>query len=256
MKKARRFDEGGGVRFAESDPDIYARARKAVVDRSIDDALKGEAPTPARRMAPRVSTTDTDLARESNRASMARDAAAQREIARLQEVDKPIERVTPEEYILPPLRGLRAAAAAKAASRPALDAAFNAAQRSGAAPTRRAMEAMVPSNRAAVEAAKRGDAAYQARTAAAEKMKDETRGRTARETMDYEGGPARAARSYTRPQKQAARDMDESRFADEGNPNFRKGGATKAFAKGGSVSSASKRADGIAQRGKTRGKYL
>ena len=38
-------------------------------------------------------------------------------------------------------------------------------------------------------------------------------------------------------------------------PTMRKGGAVKTYAKGGSVkSSASKRADGIAQRGKTRGK--
>ena len=37
------------------------------------------------------------------------------------------------------------------------------------------------------------------------------------------------------------------------NPEMRKGGKVKAYAKGGSVSSASKRADGIAQRGKTRG---
>ena len=37
------------------------------------------------------------------------------------------------------------------------------------------------------------------------------------------------------------------------NPEMRKGGKVKGYAKGGSVSSASKRADGIAQRGKTRG---
>jgi hypothetical protein len=34
------------------------------------------------------------------------------------------------------------------------------------------------------------------------------------------------------------------------------GGSARPFKEGGSVSSASKRADGIAQRGKTRGKYL
>jgi hypothetical protein len=35
---------------------------------------------------------------------------------------------------------------------------------------------------------------------------------------------------------------------------MKKGGMTKKYAKGGSVSSASSRADGAAQRGKTRGK--
>ena len=40
-------------------------------------------------------------------------------------------------------------------------------------------------------------------------------------------------------------------------PTMRKGGAVKTYAKGGSVkSSASKRADGIAQKGKTRGKMI
>ncbi len=58
--------------------------------------------------------------------------------------------------------------------------------------------------------------------------------------------PAEAAR---RP-----RDIDEARFADEGNPNFRRGGKVKKMASGGSTSSASRRADGIATKGKTRGR--
>jgi hypothetical protein len=37
-------------------------------------------------------------------------------------------------------------------------------------------------------------------------------------------------------------------------PEYKKGGAVKKMASGGSVSSASKRADGIAVKGKTRGK--
>jgi len=37
---------------------------------------------------------------------------------------------------------------------------------------------------------------------------------------------------------------------------MKKGGKVKKMAKGGSVGSASKRADGIAQRGKTRGKMV
>jgi hypothetical protein len=50
------------------------------------------------------------------------------------------------------------------------------------------------------------------------------------------------------------RDMDEARFADEGNPNFKRGGKVKKMASGGSVNSASRRGDGIAQRGKTKGR--
>lgn len=52
--------------------------------------------------------------------------------------------------------------------------------------------------------------------------------------------------------KRAPRDMDESRFADEGNPNFKRGGKVKKMASGGKVRSASSRADGCAIRGKTR----
>lgn len=53
------------------------------------------------------------------------------------------------------------------------------------------------------------------------------------------------------------RDDDEARFADEGNPNYKRGGKVKKYAKGGSVaSSASKRADGIATKGKTKGRMV
>jgi hypothetical protein len=38
------------------------------------------------------------------------------------------------------------------------------------------------------------------------------------------------------------------------NERFKRGGAVKGYASGGTVSSASKRADGIATKGKTRGK--
>lgn len=54
---------------------------------------------------------------------------------------------------------------------------------------------------------------------------------------------------------------DLERMAGEGGPNFKKGGKVKPkpvkkYASGGSVSSASKRADGIAKRGKTRGRMF
>ena len=56
---------------------------------------------------------------------------------------------------------------------------------------------------------------------------------------------------------------DLERMAGEGGANFKKGGKAKAkskpmqkFASGGSVSSASKRGDGIAQKGKTRGRMV
>jgi hypothetical protein len=42
----------------------------------------------------------------------------------------------------------------------------------------------------------------------------------------------------------------------DAGPGFKKGGAVKKMAKGGSTSSASKRADGCAQRGKTKGRFV
>ena len=50
-----------------------------------------------------------------------------------------------------------------------------------------------------------------------------------------------------------AKDKDK-KDATVKTPGMKHGGAVKKMAKGGSVSSASKRADGCAQRGKTRGK--
>ena len=49
-----------------------------------------------------------------------------------------------------------------------------------------------------------------------------------------------------------SRDMDTADYGRE----FKRGGNVKKMASGGSVSSASKRADGIAQRGKTKCRYL
>lgn len=52
-----------------------------------------------------------------------------------------------------------------------------------------------------------------------------------------------------------AKDKDkDKKDATVKTPGMKRGGAVKKMAKGGSVSSASKRADGCAQRGKTRGK--
>lgn len=55
-------------------------------------------------------------------------------------------------------------------------------------------------------------------------------------------------------------ELDLERMAGEGGPNFKKGGKVKKpvkkYASGGSVSSASKRADGIAKKGKTKGRIF
>lgn len=115
--------------------------------------------------------------------------------------------------------------------------------------TRRGMESMVPSNRAAVDAARRGNAPSSKQVPSRPQSKELS-------AMETEGGRSAPAPRRAAPAKAPARDREEMQFADDGNPNFRKGGMTKKFASGGSVSSASKRGDGIAQRGKTKGRYL
>jgi hypothetical protein len=54
-------------------------------------------------------------------------------------------------------------------------------------------------------------------------------------------------------EEEAKKQFEKNKRENEG---MRRGGAVKKYASGGSVSSASKRADGIAQRGKTRGRVL
>lgn len=282
MKKMRRFNGEGDVLVKDEDipttgrfsGDTYRRAREAVLRQSLEQFKPDDTERPRTRRAATMTVRGTGSGRggqggptaaELEREGMRRAIDAAEARAGAEDVmsrnprSEGIEPVYPEE-MMPPVRGLRAAAAAaSAARRPAMDAAFNAAQRAGAAPTRRAMEAMVPSNRAAVEAARRGDAAYQARTAAtrqaAERAESQAQSRAAREAQDWEAGPARAPRNFSRPEKPPVRDLDELRMSGDGGA-FRKGGMTKKFASGGSVSSASKRGDGIAQRGKTKGRYL
>lgn len=73
----------------------------------------------------------------------------------------------------------------------------------------------------------------------------ETRERAQRKLQEVMGrGSARLRR-----ERQPIRSREESTFADEGNPNFKRGGKV-----GGGFSKASSRADGIAKRGKTRGR--
>tara|TARA_R110000823_G_scaffold220612_2_gene349254 strand:- start:1243 stop:1881 length:639 start_codon:yes stop_codon:yes gene_type:complete len=56
--------------------------------------------------------------------------------------------------------------------------------------------------------------------------------------------------------KRDPKNMDEVNFADDGNPNFKRGGKVKKMASGGMARSASSRGDGCAQRGKTKGRMV
>jgi hypothetical protein len=88
-----------------------------------------------------------------------------------------------------------------------------------------------------------GAAAGAGLLASRRKMQSGTRGERVEPTM------GRTTRSPVR-----SMTAEEASFENEGGRYLKKGGVTKKMASGGKVSSASSRGDGIAQRGKTRGK--
>lgn len=103
-----------------------------------------------------------------------------------------------------------------------------------------------------------------ARQQAAEKAMKVTPKTGTRELRDTQTSAIRQERSM--PSREAMQEAADAamRRREETAPTtattmgqgMKKGGKTKCMKKGGSVSSASKRADGIAQRGKTKGKIV
>jgi hypothetical protein len=62
--------------------------------------------------------------------------------------------------------------------------------------------------------------------------------------------------SYKDKEEEERRAAEAASVAESTASGMKRGGKVKKMAKGGSVSSASKRADGIAQRGKTKGRFV
>ena len=78
--------------------------------------------------------------------------------------------------------------------------------------------------------------------------------KSVKEAADFIGGGVRKYKNAKSEEADLDTELDsQTKRETRGKA---KGGMTKAYAKGGKVSSASSRADGIAQRGKTKGKYL
>jgi hypothetical protein len=110
---------------------------------------------------------------------------------------------------------------------------------------------------ALMSAARKGITAGRAEAAANNVMRAaKARADQAREMNMAKDAAAREAADTVRVARRAPRSLEEETMAGEGNPHFKRGGAVKKMAFGGSVSSASKRADGIATKGKTKGRYL
>lgn len=100
---------------------------------------------------------------------------------------------------------------------------------------------------------------FPAKEAAAKKAADKEaaikKGSTfkGRSANPFESGDKSVVRTPAQKMSEGAREVQRRREEAE-KSRYKKGGNVKKYANGGSVSSASKRADGIAQRGKTRGK--
>lgn len=224
-RRPRRFDDGGDVREGPHkgiDDDTRARAlafarrnaERGTESMGIGDSEEMSKPEVAvPRRSAGVKPARPSYDQSSAETKRLMTKAGEAELRRLQAYDKPLEPVAPE-MMLPSGRVLQGVRGlAQAASRKF-------------APEGEA---------AAVEAGKQ--LASRAKRVVNKDRKDMAGQRKYEERM----------------RREPARDADEMRMADEGGPNFKRGGKVKRYAGGGAVS-ASRRADGIAQRGKTRGK--
>ncbi len=99
-------------------------------------------------------------------------------------------------------------------------------------------------DRAQAEAVKTGQSRMQAEAAMArQRMAGSESAARAQAAVAREEARRAAIKREMERNKQPARDLDEMRFADEGNPNFKRGGKVAKYAKGG----------GIEAKGKTKG---
>ena len=221
------------------------------------------------------------------------DSEKQAEIERLQAEDKPLEGVHPE-MALPPLRairGLMGIGKAVGEIRDRIEPTLRGETRALPAPRRetpalpapRGETPALPAPRSEPKALSgpKAERGYTPRSEGAVGSNPAIK-QSGREVKDMDKGPAanevgfnlkRESKGFSR--GPAAGDSggvsagEASRFgqgatknprgmsrSEDRNPDMKKGGKVKAFAKGGSVSSASSRGDGCAQRGKTRGRMV
>jgi hypothetical protein len=229
--------------------------------------LKDEIPAP-KSTKPTTPTTPTMSAAPKSGPS---DSEKQAEIERLQREDKPLEGFYPEMAI-PALRGVRAlmglgktasevrerippylskefkplaSEEPKALSGPKVEREYTPRQ-----------EAAVGSNPAIKQSGRevRGMDKGPAANELGFELKRESKGFGRGPAANDAGGvSAEEASRFGQGATKNPRGMSRS---EDRNPDMKKGGKVKAFAKGGKVSSASSRGDGCAQRGKTRGRMM
>jgi hypothetical protein len=163
----------------------------------------------------------------------ARQTAGKREIERLQKADKPLERVSPEEALIggAALRGLRAAGAGLAS-------------RMGAASKARVEPRVPPRQPDMLEMPKR--------RLPYEKYMGEVE--TVKKATPRLPGQQEGTKRLASPPRGGGKDPGARRPTQDELDQMRMG--SDFMRKGGKVGGASKRADGIAMRGKTRGRYI
>lgn len=204
---------------------------------------------------------------EEGRKKFAEDQG-RRNLERLQREDKPLERVNPEANLIggPALRGMKALATGLAGKMAA---------RGPASGFREAPAGLLERSRNVSENLTKdmGPVQYAGKRSMLQNQRGEGvitppaapfAERNKRMLMQNQRGegvitppapvrPPRGGGKDPGARKPTRDELDEMRM---GSDYMRKGGKVKAYKSGGSVSSASKRADGIAMRGKTRGKYI
>lgn len=239
--KPKRYEDGGDVREGRNEnisDDTRARAMEAVRRRLAGEAEPVEpvaprAVRPVSRPVARPMTTPAPAAMSASR----RDELLAQIPADLPEdksyrSGKPVSWGVDQEIMraLPGVAGVGLPAAARGVGRVAGALASAAGKGFQAGRAERAAE--------------RSEARYPRQQREAERMEAEGPVRTT---------PVARSKSVNRSGRE--RTPEEARYADEGNPNFKRGGKVKKYASGGMVG-ASRRADGIAKRGKTKGRIV
>jgi len=199
---------------------------------------------------------------EEGRKKFAEDQG-RRNLERLQREDKPLERVNPEANLMggPALRGVKALGAALAGRMAAKEAPAAAGllgrSKNVSENLTKDMGPVQYAGKRSMLQNQRGEGVITPPAAPfAERNKRMLMQNQRGEGVITPPAPVRPPRGGGKDPgaRRPTRDeLDEMRM---GSDYMRKGGRVKAYKSGGSVGSASKRADGIAMRGKTRGKYI
>ena len=221
MKKPRRFEAGGEVdddrtsKNQDIGDDVRARARKFLETGKKDE----EAETPKAKVK--------SVAKENKPAP-----TTNKDVERLRESDKPLEKVNPEDYL--PGGGALALLRKGASSL-----------------AKKAAKDITPSPKQITEGPKKLDYDRVVANRRSEEGVSPSEALSRREAVNKAEKEATAKRSDTAKEAIKAKlDRTESSGAMKGD--FKTNEIRKGFKAGGKVSSASKRADGCALRGKTR----